>query len=246
MVGSVVLNGIIGFAYTMMLAFSTGSLTSILDTPTGFPFIAIFLQATKSNAFTTVLVLFIVIIAMTASVACLASASRTLWAFARDDATPFSSFISKVDDKKQIPLRAIAIVTVLEMLLGLIYVGNSTAFNAVLSMAIIGIYISYLLPVACMLFFGRSTLSPTDYGPFKLNRLCGIVCNVIALVWSIVTVIFSTFPTQMPVTETNMNYSSVIMVGWIVLGISHYIIVGRKKFKMPIVRAHILMGVTTN
>ncbi|KAF4414735.1 amino acid permease [Fusarium acutatum] len=231
MVGSIVLNGIIGLAYVMMLAFSVGSLTTILDT---------------SNAFTTVLVLFIVIIAMAASVACLASASWTLWAFARDDGTPLSSFLSKVNDKKQIPLRAIALVTVLEMLLGLIYVGNSTAFNAVLSMAIIGMYISYLLPVACILFFGRSALSPTDYGPFKLNRLSGIVCNIIALVWSIVTVIFSTFPTQMPVNKTNMNYSIVIMVGWIVLGPSHYIAVGRHRFKMPLVRAHVLMGVTAN
>ncbi|RGP60207.1 amino acid permease [Fusarium sporotrichioides] len=245
-VGSVVLNGIIGLAYVMMLGFSAGSLTTILDTRTGFPFMVIFSEATRSNAFTTVLVLFPVMIAMAASVAGLTSTSRTLWAFSRDDGTPLSSYISKVDDKKQIPLRAVAIITVLEMLLGLIYVGNSTAFNAVLSMAIIGMYISYLLPVACMLFFGRRTLSPTDYGPFKLNRLSGMVCNTVALVWSIVAVIFSTFPTQMPVTETNMNYSIVIMAGWIVLGLLHYVAVGRHRFKMPVVRAHVIMGVTTN
>ncbi|CAH0023117.1 unnamed protein product [Clonostachys rhizophaga] len=235
MMGSVAMNGVMGLGFVFMLAFSTGSLEDILQTPTGFPFMVIFLEATKSTALTTVLALFIVIIAVAAAMAGLTSTSRTFWAFARDDAVPFSNYFGKVSSKQKVPVRAVVLVCILNMLLGTIYAGNTTAFNAVLSMAIFGMYLSYMLPIIAMLFFGRSRLRSCDYGPFKLPRWLGVSCNTIALAWSSVAICFSTFPTQIPVTEANMNYSSVIMIGWVIIGLVFYLFNGRYRFKMPVV-----------
>jgi hypothetical protein len=39
----------------------------------------------------------------------------------------------------------------------------------------------------------------------------------------------------MPVTPQNMNYSSVVMVGWTFLGGVYYFVRGRKKFEVPVV-----------
>ncbi|CAG9981838.1 unnamed protein product [Clonostachys byssicola] len=235
MTGSVVMNVVMGLGFVLMLAFSTGSLEDILQTPTGFPFMMIFLDATKSTALTTVLALFIVIIAVAAAMAGLTSTSRTFWAFARDDAVPFSNYFAKVGRKQKVPVRAVVLIFILNMVLGTIYAGNTTAFNAVLSMAIFGMYLSYMLPIMAMLFYGRNRLRPCDYGPFKLPRWLGVSCNIIALVWSSVAIFFSTFPTQIPVTGMNMNYSSFIMIGWVIFGLIFYLLNGRYRFKMPVV-----------
>ncbi|RYP28050.1 hypothetical protein DL767_007381 [Monosporascus sp. MG133] len=235
MVGSVLINGLMGFAYAIVLLYSAGSLKSLLETPTGFPFMQIYLEATQSRAGTTVMSIMLVIVATAVTVAGLASSSRTLWAFARDKATLFDSYLSAVNAKAQIPVRAIVLVTVLQILLGLIYLGNTTAFNAVLSMAIIGNYLSYGSPIACMLIYGRSTLQRSDYGPFRMPPALGTIANVFSLVWIIVAIIFSTFPTVLPVTPENMNYSITVLAGWMLFGTIYYFCKGRHKFGVPLV-----------
>lgn len=241
--GSIGLNGLMGLAFATMILFSTGPLESILTTPTGFPYIQIFLHVTKSHVAATILPLIVIAIAMAATVAGITSTSRTLMAFARDSATPFSGFLSKVDQREAIPTRAIWTIVALQMSLGFIYLASSTAFNAVLSMAIIGMYLSYLFPVVAMLLGGRSGLKASDYGPFRLGKGLGIFLNVVSVCWMTVCVLFSAFPTVMPVTPTNMNYSSVVIMGWLLFGLAYYVISGRHKFQMPVVGTGVVIGI---
>ena len=147
MIGSVTVNGILGIGYCIMLLFSTGGLDVLLSTPTGFPFMQIFFDANKSRAGATVMSLIITFTAIAATVAGITSTSRTTWAFARDKAIPFDRYFAHVDKKLHIPVRMVVLVTVPQMLLGFIYLGNSTAFNSILSMAILGMYTSYLIPI---------------------------------------------------------------------------------------------------
>ncbi|KAL2204516.1 amino acid permease, partial [Sarocladium strictum] len=247
MIGAVVANGLMGLIFVVMLLFSTGPLEEILDTATGLPFIRIFLDATKSRIGTNLMVLFPLIIAITANVAGVTSTSRTLWAFARDDATPFSKYFSQISKSRDVPVRAIVLITGLMACLGLIYIGNTTAYNAILAMAVIGMYISYAVPIACMLFNGRpNVLAKSDYGWFKLPKWLGIAVNSISLVWWLLCLVFMTFPSLMPVTEVNMNYSSVVIVGWCAFGALYYAIWGRKKFVMPVVEASVMTGIGTS
>lgn len=243
MVGSVVVNGLMGLAYVIVLLFSTGPLESLLASPTGFPFMQIYLDVTKSRAGATVMSVLVILIAIAATVAGVTSTSRTLWAFARDKATPFDHYLSFVNKKHQIPVRAVVLVTILQMLLGLIYLGNTTAFNAVLSMAVIGMYLSYALPIGYMLFHGRRILHPSEYGQFKLGRL-GPILNVISLLWMAVVVVFSTFPTAMPVTAENMNYSIVVFSGWTLFGVVYYYTFGKAKYKVPVITASVITGMS--
>lgn len=242
MLGSVIANGTIGLAYVIMLAFSTGSLETILDTPTGFPFMKIFLDATGSTAGATVLALCPIVVAVVGTVAGVTSTSRTLWAFARDKATPFPGYISMVNERARVPINSILVCLVLQAALGLIYLGNSTAFNAILSMSIIGMYLSYGLPIACMLFIGRRQLPKSEYGPFRLGKATGIALNVMSLVWLTVAITFGVFPTTMPVNKTTMNYSIAVMAGWMVSGLVWYAIRLRHTFKVPVVTSRVVMG----
>lgn len=234
MVWSVVINGVIGFVYCIVLLFAAVPLDDLLNNPYGFPFMEIYIKVTKSPAGTTVMSLMICVIAVAATTAGLTSTSRTLWAFARDKGTPFHTSLSKVTSGSQIPLLAVILVTILELLLGLIYLGNSTAFNAILSMAIIGMYFSYATPIFCMLFHHRRNLKDEDFGYFRLGKTVGPVLNAIGLVWMTVAVVFSTFPTVMPATPQNMNYSIVVMAGWLIFGLIYFYWFGRRKFNVPL------------
>ncbi|KAH8886574.1 amino acid permease [Thozetella sp. PMI_491] len=242
MIGSIIANGLMGLAYCTMLLYSSRPLESLLATPTGLPFLQIYLDATNSTAGTTIMALVHVLTAIAAAFAGITSTSRTLWAFARDDATPFHKWLSQVGTKSKIPSNAIMVVVGLEMLLGLIYLGNSTAFNAILSMAIIGMYLSYLLPIVLMLCYGRQKLQPSEYGPFKLGYWLGTLLNIVSILWGTLAIIFSTFPSILPATQENMNYSIVVMSGWAVFGAIYYVIYGRKKFQMPVVEASVVFG----
>jgi choline transport protein len=239
MIGSVVVNGVIGFGYCVMLLFSLGDLTSLLESPTGFPFMQLYLNVTKSPAGATILSLIICLIATAANAAGLTSTSRTFWAFARDDAAPFSSYFSHVHPRLKVPVRMIVLVSVLQALLGFIYLGNTTAFNAVLSMAIIGMYLSYLLPIVYMALFGRSKLSKAEYGPFRLGKTAGLLTNLVAAVWLIFAMVFSTFPNFMPVSAQNMNYSTVVLAGWVGGGALYFFLSGRRSYRGPVVEGDI-------
>jgi len=235
MVGSVLVNGIIGVAYCLMLLFSLGDLTSLLASPTGFPFMQLYLNVTESSAGATVLSLIICLIATAANAAGLTSTSRTFWAFARDDAAPFSKYFAHVHTGLKVPVRMIVLVSVLQALLGFIYLGNTTAFNAILSMAIIGMYLSYLLPIIYMVLYGRSKLTKAEYGPFRLGMMGGVLANLFAIVWLIFAMIFSTFPNFQPVTAQNMNYSIVVLAGWVGGGGLYYFVRARRIYTGPVV-----------
>lgn len=234
MVGSVVANGILGFIYCLVLLFGLGDLSSLLETTTGFPFMQLFLNVTNSRAGAIVMSLVPTTIAVLATAAGLASCSRTFWAFARDDAVPAPKFWSHVDKRLKIPVRMILLVFILQVLLGLLYLGSTTAFNAVLSMAVIGMYLSYALPIMYMLFCGRGT-NRVEAAPFRMSHGVGVATNIVALVWLLVAMFFSKWPNFYPVTPETMNYSIVVLVGWIVVGGSYYVGWGKKMYNGPVV-----------
>lgn len=74
----------------MLLAmlFCLGDIEAALGSPTGYPFMAIFLQATGSVPGTAVMSSIVTTMGITTSVGMLASASRQFWSFARDRGIP--------------------------------------------------------------------------------------------------------------------------------------------------------------
>lgn len=68
--------------------FCIGDLDAALTTSTGYPFVEIFLKATNSVSGAATMASIVTILALCAIVGCLASASRMLWSFARDQGVP--------------------------------------------------------------------------------------------------------------------------------------------------------------
>ena len=95
---SMILNGVLGLAILLATLFGIGDIDAALDTPTGYPFIEIFTQASGSNAGGTGMTAVITIMVFAATIGFTATSSRMIWAFARDRGLPFSPFLSKVGE----------------------------------------------------------------------------------------------------------------------------------------------------
>ena len=102
---TLVINGCMGFGMVIAVLFCMGDIEAALESPTGFPFIEIFLRATNSVSGATVMVCIVTVLAMCANVGFLASASRMMWSFARDRGLPGWRTLSKVcEDIKANPV----------------------------------------------------------------------------------------------------------------------------------------------
>ncbi|KAM3075567.1 hypothetical protein ACMFMG_007706 [Clarireedia jacksonii] len=233
MVCSVVINGLMGLGYCIILLYSLGNLDDLLASRTGFPYMQLCLNVTGNAAGATILILIVCLIAVAANAAGCTSTSRTYWAFARDSGTPYSRYFAHVHPTLQVPVRAIVALTVVEMLLGLIYLGNGTAFNAILSMSVLGMYASYLLPIIYMMLYDRKSLRKDRYSSFQLGDRLGWWVNVMAVAWLVLAIVFCTFPSIKPVTAQNMNYSAVVMGGWLLFGAVFFFCFGRKEYNGP-------------
>lgn len=101
MIGTILLNGTLGLGFLFALLFCLGDVESVLTSSTGFPIIQIFYNTTGSTSATSALMMPFIIVAIASTFGLLASASRTLWAFARDDGLPFSAFFARVSQSSR-------------------------------------------------------------------------------------------------------------------------------------------------
>jgi len=89
-------NGVLGFVMLVTLCFTLGDVNSILSSATGFPFIQIFYNTTQSYVATDIMTAILVVTLTASSITEVATASRQLWSFARDQGVPFSSVLQYV------------------------------------------------------------------------------------------------------------------------------------------------------
>ena len=121
------------------------------------------------------------------------SASRTLWAFARDKGVPASSFIVRVHPKTKTPHVAIAVLTIGPLLLVLGTAPfEASIFDAMAKMATMGLYVSYALPIALGAFARRQGRWKVK-GPFSLGAF-GVPIAVLAVLWSLVVLVVCSLP----------------------------------------------------
>lgn len=76
--------------------FSVGNIEEAVTSPTGQAYIQVFYTATKSRSGATAMSSIVTLLTFFNAVNNVASASRQLYAFARDNGLPFSSFLSYV------------------------------------------------------------------------------------------------------------------------------------------------------
>ena len=138
---------------------------------------------------------------------------------------PGSKLWAKVDKRLGVPVNALILVTLIQMLLGLINIGSSSAFIAFISVGVQALALSYAIPILISLLTKRKDVNQAKW---TMGRLVGPVVNTIALVWIAFELILFSMPTALPVTPVSMNYSSVVLVGFGMIAAVWYGIHSRK------------------
>ena len=93
---SVVVNVCLGFLVAITLVFTLGDVNSLFASVSRQPFIQLFFNATQSYGGTNAMTAIVIILLTACCISEVATASRQLWSFARDQGLPGSGWLSKV------------------------------------------------------------------------------------------------------------------------------------------------------
>jgi choline transport protein len=235
---SIFINGLTGFCMLVAILYCMGDIDAALASPTGYPFIEILTQVVSSPSGGTALSALLVVMFCFATLTLVASASRQLWAFARDRAVPHSCAVGYVNKRMKVPIASIAITCIVTCLLSLINIGSAAVLNGVLSLSVAGFFGSYLVPFT--LFFYKRIKYPEEVppGPWTMGRW-GVFVNGFAIVWAVVVMFFSFWPTGVPVTPVNMNWSCVLWTAVILFALGFWALHGKKVYTGPVVETDV-------
>ncbi|KAJ2992806.1 hypothetical protein NUW58_g2040 [Xylaria curta] len=248
---SIILNGILGFAMMIAYLFCLGDLNAVLESQStlGYPFLYVFQTGVRSTPGAAAMGLIIVILGVCSTVGVLASSSRMLWSFARDRGVPLWRHFIKLQRRTSIPVYTVAFTTTISVLLSLITLGSSVAFNNIVNLSIAGLYASYLLCCSLLLWRrihpnsiksfnpGAVKVGPDHlyWGPWHISGVLGIANNMFACVYLLLLWFWAFWPPVTPVAPETMNFS-VLTFGATTLGaIIWYFVRGRREYKGPIV-----------
>ncbi|RAH65542.1 putative choline transport protein Ctr [Aspergillus aculeatinus CBS 121060] len=213
--------------YCVAMFFSIQDLDALLNSSTGVPILELYYQALSNKAGAIVLETLLIVTGMGCLIACHTWQSRLAWAFARDRGVPCHQWLSTVNVKLDVPMWSHFASSLIVALLGLLYLGSSTAFNSMVTACIALLYISYSVPVICMLYRGRDNIK---HGPFWLGKW-GLAANYITLAWTLFCLVMYSFPATMPVNTGNMNYVSAVYGVIIFIILVDWFARGRKSFR---------------
>lgn len=222
---SIFVSFLFGFFYILCLLFSIQDFEGVIGSSTGQPVLQILLDIFSEDG---AIVLFTVIIICVwhCGLFSLTSNSRMMFAFSRDRGIP--KFFHHVDARFHSPVRTVWLAAFLAFCLALPSLGSSVAFSAATSIATIGLYVSYGIPILVGLIWPRHFKK----GPFNLGKASRPVA-VIACLWiAFITIIFC-LPELTPVTSQTLNYTPVA-VGIVSLGAFGSWIWARTWFTGPI------------
>jgi choline transport protein len=253
MIGAIVLNGTTGFIMTVTFAYCIGPLDAAIQPPYFFAFIGTFYNATGSRAGATVMTLIITLLTLCSAISNVATASRQMFAFARDRGLPASDFLSYVRPGWDIPLNSIMVSLCITALLSLITLGSTVAFNAIISIGVVSLLSSCkylpsissasqlpanhdtdLVSISCILYkrLSNETLLPRRW---SVGRY-GMAFNMCALAYVFIAYVFAFFPIGTPVTTETMNWASVVYGGIVIVAVLHYALYARHIYIPPVSR----------
>ncbi|KAL3293877.1 amino acid transporter [Colletotrichum asianum] len=235
LISTVTIGFVSSFVFSVAMLYSFRDIDPVLQSP--YPILEIWSQATGSSAAATTFVVTIAVCGCFACTGALQTASRLTWSFARDDAIVFSSFLGKISPRFGVPVNALIVNSALIFILGCVFLGSSTAFNALVATGLILQQVSFSFPAALALyhrFKGAAAFERVlPSCKFRLPQPVGVVANILTIALGLIALIFYDFPVVMPVTASNMNYASVVIGVMGLFAIGNWFGYANRRYKGP-------------
>ncbi|PHH92613.1 hypothetical protein CDD83_6540 [Cordyceps sp. RAO-2017] len=218
-----------GAIFLIVLLFVSGRIQDVIDSSAG-PLLQILYHATGSRAGAVSLLMLPLVCLVFATLSVMTTSSRMIFAFARDGGLPASPFFARVHTRLGLPFNALVLNLVIVILFGLIFLGSTSAFNAIISASVVALDLSYAMPIAVNCLRGRNTLPKRTW---QLPAWFGWTADLVSLAYISLTTVLFLFPPQLPVTGTNMNYCIVAFAIIVAISAFQWIVDGRKNFTGP-------------
>jgi amino acid transporter len=195
------------FLYLVTLFYNINDLEAVLSNPYTFPLAEVYRQSTTTRGGSLGLLIVIFCPTFCTCIGCYITAGRMLWTLARDDATPFSRVLGRISPTHKNPFNATLVCGCICTVLGCIYVGNSTAFNAFVGSFVVLTTLSYLAAILPHALSRRAHVVP---GPFWMPNSVAYAVLGFSSAYIVASIVVFCFPYALPVTAVNMNYSCLI------------------------------------
>jgi len=195
------------------------------NSDTGLPPAQIFIDAAGHDL--GVLMLFIAAVAQFfCGMASVTANSRMSFAFSRDNALPGSRLWKQVNHRTGTPTNSIWFCVFWSVVLTLPALWSLTAYFAVTSIAVIGLYIAYVTPV-----FLRRVNPDFERGPWHLGRWSAAI-GWIAVVWVVFIVVLFMLPQYAPGSfgDATFNYAPIAVAVVLLFATLTWFVGGRKHF----------------
>lgn len=130
------------------------------------------------------------------------------------------------------PLNALGLNSLICVLLSLINLGSTVAFQALIALPSTALMLSYALPIFLIMIRKLKGEHPR-YGPFKLGSY-GLPINLLGLCFSVYCAFWFAFPTMYPVTSNTMNWAGPVLIAIILAALGDWFTTGKTRFKVPV------------
>ena len=227
-VRSIAYSGVGGFILLLALLFSVQNYDNELNSGTGFPSAQIVLDA-AGGAPAKLLLLIVVGALLFCGLANMTSNSRQIFAFSRDGAIPGSQLWHSVNPRTGTPVKSVWFAAVGAFLLVLPSLWSSTAFFAVVSVNVIGLFGSYAIPIFLRLRRGDDF----EPGPWNLGRWSKPIAAV-AVAWVLLSSILFLLPESSPITWHSLNYAPIALGVVLLISAVWWFVTARRTFNGPI------------
>lgn len=235
-ISSIGISILFGWGYLLGITFAVTNIPFLLSEDNdagGYAIAQIFYQAFKNrygSGVGGIVCLGVVAVAIFfCGMSSVTSNSRMAYAFSRDGAMPLSNLWHKVN-KQEVPINAVWLSVFVSFCMALTSLGSLVAFQAMVSIATIGLYIAYALPIFFRVTLARKSFTP---GPFNLGRY-GVLVGWIAVLWVVTISVLFSLPVSYPVSSETLNYTPVAVAGLLILTVSSWVFSARHWFKGPI------------
>jgi len=192
---------------------------------------------------------FLLCIAVAITVCCLAvhtATIRMMFAMARDNNLPFAARLARVDPRRRTPVVPAVLIGVLSISILVINIRQPQIFTTITSIAVVMIYLAYLLVTVPMLISrlrGRWPLPAEPAGPrhFSLGRW-GLPVNVLAVLWGAGMTLNLAWPRREVYNATApyhwyLQWGAFVFIGAIALtGLAYYLL--RQRHRSGVLADH--------
>lgn len=159
----------------------------------------------------------------------LTSNTRQIFAFSRDGAMPGSRWWHSVSLRTRTPVKAVWLAVACSLALVVPGWWSHTAFTAIVSVNVVGLFLAYAVPIFLRLRLGDA-FQP---GPWHLGRW-GRPIGWLAVIWILLSSVLFMLPQASPITVDSFNYAPIALAVVLLVATVWWFATARRRFQGPV------------